>query len=110
MKKRYVKERDWVIDQIMNNTRMIYSDDRDMMNHAMDLCVHLQVSEPDQEFVDGLRGFIFWSSDHADKVSQGSALSTLLHDLNEFKNEGHEAWFCPRTSMYKKYLTGASNV
>lgn len=104
----YVKERDYVINEIINAAHVVYPKDREIMNVVINLTVELQVAKPDSCFVQDLHGFLNWAS--MTNQPYPSVLTTCIHDLGEFARNRTEKWFCPRTTGYRKYLTGASNL
>lgn len=109
MKNKYVEKRERLISEIVNLSQVIYKDDREMLSIVSDLTTSLEIADPNEEFINGMWGFMLWASNRTD-VNSRSVLTTLLHDLGEFASNRHEKWFCPRTSGYQKYLSGASNV
>lgn len=102
----YVEMRDRLIDEIINNVKTVYPNDNEMLSGVTDLTIQLKVAKPDIFFVQDLWGFCLWSSMTNQKPS--SVLTTCIHDLSEFARNRHQNWFCPRTTGYRKYLTGAS--
>lgn len=106
----YVKNRDYVISEFLNNVKIEYRNNREMIDMAIDLTVVLQVAEPNEQFVNDLRGFIVYCDMSINSIKRSSALTTIYHDLAEFRDNRKEDWFCPRTSGYSKYLSGASNI
>lgn len=106
--KTYIKRRDDLIAQIIMDVKAVYPDDKEIMDGLMNLTTDLMVADPAEDFVNDLRGFRMWAAttnQNAQKV-----VSTILHDLSEFSRNRNQSWFCPRTTGYSKYLTGASNV
>jgi hypothetical protein len=110
----YVEQRDKMIADILNLVHQAYPNDTSLKSGVVDLTVELQVAPIDQKmvaFIDGMRGFMMWAGENAsNRPGAGSVLSTLIHDLAEFARNRHEKWFCPRTTGYQKYLSGASGV
>lgn len=111
MKTKYVENRERVIADIMNAVKIQYPKDMEIVSGAIDLTVQLTVApenEQSKEFVNDLRGFLMY----ADMTQQprSRVCTTLLHDLSEFARNRKESWFCPRTTGYSKYLSGASNL
>lgn len=104
----YVKMRDYVCDEILNNAKTVYPNDKEILLGVVDLVVYLKTSDPDARFVQDLKGFMMW----AKMTNQDArhALTTLIHDLGEFMRNRHQEWFCPRSYGYAKYLTGAAGV
>jgi hypothetical protein len=105
---KYIERRDRMIAEIINVTKTVWCNDNEMLDIAVLLTTALQVADPAQEFVDDLYGFMMWAGMKGEIT--GRALSTILHDLGEFKNNRDKNWFCPRTTGYSKYLSGASGV
>jgi hypothetical protein len=99
----YIQRRNHISTELLNNIRSAFPDDFEVLSHAVDLCTILETSDPDQEFVDGIYGFMLYASDH--DLDRRQAVSTIMHDLIEFKSNRHEAWFSPRTSSYTKYVS-----
>lgn len=107
--KKYTEMRDKVIDDITLNVNAEYTDpgDMDIVLGVKSLCKFLQESEFNKttlELVRGLSGFLYWSHLHIGKITRGSALSTIIHDLGEFKKSGTKDWFLPRSHSYSKYI------
>jgi hypothetical protein len=103
----YVETRDKMIDEILNNVKTAYPKDKEMLGIAIDLTVSLKVAEPSPTFVSDLMGFMYYCSMKKEKAS--TVLVTIMHDLGEFARNRNEVWFCPRTTGYNKYMTGAGN-
>jgi len=94
--------------EFLNLTKIVYPKDEEMINAAEYLSKQFEDASPNQEFLDGLRGFLAWATQT--NANRNHVLTTLFHDLGEFNRNRHQLWFCPRTSMYGKYLTGASGA
>lgn len=113
--KLYVQRRDKFISEFMNNIQREYRKSenlRDYTDRAIDLTVQLQVApcnEANFEFVNDLLGLFAYAGINQ-KVARASVLTTVFHDLNEWEHNRNESWFCPRSSGYSKYLSGASNL
>lgn len=102
----YINNRQRLIDEIINNVKIVYKDDKKILMNVIDLTVELEMADRNDEFVDGMVGFITWASMTNQNAS--STLTTLIHDLSEFARHRNESWFSPRTARYQKYLTGAA--
>lgn len=105
--RQYKQMRDKVIDDVMFNTRKVWKKDKEMIEGVQELCTYLKKSEFTKvslELVRGMSGFIYWASLHKKKITAGSALSTLIHDLGEFRKNKHEDYFSPRTHSYFRFL------
>ena len=101
----YFQLRSRIIEETLNMTKSKYPKDNSMLGGVIDLTVALEVAEPNTEFVQDLWGFMQW----ANQTNQTKGvLTTIIHDLGEFARNRNESWFCPRSSGYRKYLTGAS--
>ncbi len=105
--KKKVEIRDYVIDEIINITHIVYSNDRKMISSIIDLTVLLKTNES-EEFINDIWGFLLWSQMTQQNVSW--VLNTIIHDLAQFRDYRDKDWFCPRTMGYKKYLSGVSNI
>jgi len=106
----YVKNRDYVINEFLNNVKIEYRKDREMIDLAIDLTVCLQTAEPNEAFVNDLRGWMVYCEMMGAKITRSKALTQIYHDLAEFRDNRHKDWFSPRSSGYSKYLSGASNI
>jgi hypothetical protein len=110
----YVKERENVIKDIYRLIKMKYSspEDRGVISLVADWITSLVLASPQEanDFVLGIKGFLTWNNLVGNKCDLEDVVDTLMHDLKSFQNERHQPWFCPRTSGYRKYLTGASGV
>lgn len=111
---KFTNERSTLIVDVLRLTKQAYPNDKQLQSGVVDLTVKLEMAPMDQQtvdFIDGMRGFMFWAGENSyNRPGAGSVLSTLIHDLSEFARNRHEKWFCPRTTGYQKYLTGASGV
>lgn len=105
MKRDYIEMRDYVCQTVMHNVKYYYAGDNDVLSGVSELIAMLKVADPNEEFVRDLKGFMFWAE--MTKQDGRSALTTIIHDLGEFAKNRHQSWFCPRSSGYAKYLTGA---
>lgn len=105
----YVKIRDRMIGEILNMTQTVWRKDKAILNGVSDLTSDLMMVDPKEGsiFVQDMWGFMQWATAH--KEDARAALTTIIHDLGEFSRNRKENWFCPRTSGYRKYLSGASN-
>lgn len=106
--KNYAEQRNNLIDNIVFLTKQVYPKDKEMLDCVMDLTTDLMISDPSQEFIDGMRGFLLYAG--MGDIKPSTALTTLIHDLGEFSRNRFEPWFAPRTARYNKYLTGASEA
>lgn len=105
----YVEDRDHFITEVINNAQIEWRDDRQAISGVVELTTVLLTTEPDQDFLDGLRGFLVYCSLNTN-VRRGEALATICHDLAQFRDHRDKDWFSPRTARYGKYLTGASGA
>jgi len=103
----YVKMRDSLIENILMDVKQVYPKDKEFLDCVVNLTTTLMTAEPDAKFVQDLQGFRIWAATTKQKTS--SVVTTIVHDLSEFARNRKESWFCPRTTGYAKYLTGASN-
>lgn len=110
MKTTYVEKRDRVIAITTDLCNQVYPNDGEMMEIAMDLTTQLMVADNNEDFINGMLGFILWADSQRQAPTKSSVFTTLIHDLGEFSKHRNEGWFAPRTSRYQKYLTGASEV
>lgn len=109
---KHADRRKRIIQDVINLCTIFYPNDEEMLNGVIGLTSDLAMAEWNQttiEFVDGMYGFMLWA-DNRNDVNSRSVFTTLVHDLGEFSRNRHENWFCPRTSGYTKYLSGASGV
>lgn len=103
--KEYCELRDKTIDNILLNTKKTYKKDKSLLDGIKNLCVHLKYAEFNEmsaRLVRGMAGFIYWCK--LVDMSSGVVLTTLIHDLGEFKRNKEEKWFSPRSSSYDKYI------
>jgi len=103
--RKYVKKRQAVIDKTIHLAKLV---DVSMVKDAISLTVALEAAEPNEEFVNGMLGFINYASYNKKDVSNSELLSTLLHDLIEFKYNRHHDWFLPRTFRYSQYANSSN--
>jgi hypothetical protein len=112
--KKYVQQREYVIKEVLRVIKLKYHlpKDREIISRAANWTATLTVASPQEgnDFIDGLLGFMNWAGFQGTKIHLDEVVDTLMHDLASFVHERHEPWFCPRTSSYQKYLTGASGV
>ncbi len=102
--KSYKETRDKLIDNIILNLNN-HETELDVILGTKSLCNYLQkqkFTETTAKLVYGLAGFIHWCANNL--KDGGWALTNIIHDLGEFKRNGNEDWFSPRTSSYSKYL------
>lgn len=102
----YMEIRDRIVNDTISATKAVYPDDKEMIMGVIDLTTSLQCAEISTEFVQDLWGFMIWSSMTDQDTSE--TLTTIIHDLAEFSKNRNEGWFSPRSSGYRKFLTGAS--
>ncbi len=99
--KTYIEKRQLVIDKVCELAKSLYTNNDYMLSSVIDLTVVLEISEPCEEFVNGMLGFINYAASY--NVSDSDLFGTLLHDLSEFKHNRFQNWFSPRTERYQKY-------
>ena len=107
--KNYVQKRELLIKKVHSLVKKIYRNDWEMISGVSDLTTALQVAEPNDDFVNGMLGFIEFAKDKdrsfykKSEINDGALLSNLIHDLGEFSRNRHEGWFSPRTARYAEY-------
>lgn len=104
----YIKKQEKVIEEIINNVQIEYPGDYAMLDMVIDLTVHLQVCQVYkvfEDFIDGLYGFMVWCDSQRNSPKRKSVISTIIHDLKEFKYNKNEGWFLPRTHSYIQFST-----
>jgi hypothetical protein len=102
---KYAQKRDKLINYVIDLTKLVYPKDKDMITDVVNLTSSLLMSDPDDEFLNGMIGFINYADKAEDKnrFNNSEILTTLIHDLGEFSRNRHEPWFLPRTHGYIKY-------
>jgi hypothetical protein len=103
---KYVELRTKLISDILNTTKNAWPGDKQILSNVINLTTELECAEPDLKFINGLQGYLIYSSMANRKAT--SVLATVVHDLVEWSNNRGESWFSPRTSRYDRYLSGAS--
>lgn len=105
--KEFNQLREKCIDNIMLNARNVFKfkKDKHLLDGVEELCECLKEADYHERtvrLIRGLQGFMVWSQSTMQKNSW--AMSNIIHDLGEFRRNGHEDWFSPRTSSYDKFL------
>lgn len=103
--KKYIQNREYVISEFLNNVRIEYRENKELIDAATDLTVGLQVAPCNnisEKFVNNLRGFMIYAG--MTNLDRQKTLATIYHDLGEFIKNRNESWFSPRCSGYSEYL------
>lgn len=95
------KKRFAVINEMTLLTQTIYPGDLEMMIGVERLTNYLNRIDPDEDFINGMLGFINWMYKNDKPMSQ--LLTNLIHDAGEYRTNGNEDWFSPRTASYKEF-------
>lgn len=108
----YVKRRDRIIDILLASSVKVFPKDMDMLHAVIDYTTALKTAEPNLvscTVVDDLLGFMNWHGMNQDSPTLRKAVSTIMHDLGEFKVNRDKSWFAPRTAGYSKYLKAVAS-
>ena len=89
---------------ILKTTIDLYGEENQTLYAAKEFAADLIIAEKDEEFVNGMLGFIQEQIKTTD-YNKSNCLFTLIHDLNEFSKHRNENWFSPRTSRFVEFYS-----
>ncbi|MGB4776470.1 MAG: hypothetical protein WBP45_14935 [Daejeonella sp.] len=96
----YILKREELINKSLDLTDKVYYDDLEMADGMLSLTATLELAEPNEEFVNDLLAFIEFAE--TKKLDDHSVLTTVFHDLGEFRRNREKNWFSPRSSGYSQ--------
>jgi len=97
----YIEKQKLVIDTTINLTKKAGA--RGLLKGVRNLTDYFALNAKDfPDTTNGMVGFIQWSKEN--NIPESEILTTLIHDLYEFKRNRLEKWYCPRSYGYAEFI------